>query len=235
MICLREVLKFPAYLALKELARRYRKWRKWLLLLYQITQQEKKNKRRQHRETQQWSSSWSRHIVKCVSAVWWGGSYKLWPENSCHWTKAHRSAYNYAQTLLQLQFPKLDGLQSTLYHLETWMWEGMLVSCLDTYNVYELKRQKLSNRGGSKDSCNLPLVVYPWNLNPLCTFLLHCPRWEWHDFDPSLIPIDDQFWRNLLHLNCCLYVKKKLALESLKMLYWNFGLGVAPPLDKPIL
>lgn len=26
---------------------------------------------------------------------------------------------NYAQTLLRLQFPKLDGLQSTLYHLET--------------------------------------------------------------------------------------------------------------------
>ena len=28
-----------------------------------------------------------------MGVVWWGGYYKRWPENSCHWTKADRSAY----------------------------------------------------------------------------------------------------------------------------------------------
>ena len=37
------------------------------------------------------------------------------------------------------------------------MWEGMLVPCLDMYMSWKGKN---SNRGGSKDGCNLQLAIY---------------------------------------------------------------------------
>ena len=100
-------LKIPCILSLEGASKEiHTKWRNLLLLSDNPTAKSctemQPNTKDEQMKTQQ-----------CVCAVCWGGSYKLWLKNSCHWlTDQH---VNYAQTLLQLQFPNLDGLCPTMY------------------------------------------------------------------------------------------------------------------------
>ena len=72
-------------------------------------------------------------------------------------------------------------------------------------------------RDPGKYSCNLP---YPHNFNSLDPFFFHSPRTNRNVMNSSLIPVYDQFMRDLIKFNNCFYLKTAFtASKSLTVIY----------------
>ena len=101
---------------------------------------------------------------------------------------------------------------------------SMIASCLAFVN--ELERQEISYCNAAKNCSDLPFAVYFNHFYLMFTSFFHFPSRAWNKFDSSLVPTEDEFFSNFLHLNCCSHIIRKFSLCCLKSVMLSLLLDV---------